>query len=122
MDKYIKEQGQEITNSIGDYASIQHLPKDEEGVIIPYQLGNTDANLLYAYICQLEEENECLKQNKTKEDTIISKENFFKVWKDSNKENILNQYYSYYVTSRKWAKALNEIGKIIDGINEEERS
>lgn len=45
----------------------------------------------------------------------MTREEFKQIWKDSSKENILNQYYDDYITSRKWADTIN---KAIEKIND----
>lgn len=44
----------------------------------------------------------------------MTREEFKQFWKNSSKENILNQYYEDYITSRKWADTIN---KAIEYIN-----
>lgn len=38
----------------------------------------------------------------------MTKEDFYKVWKDSSREDILNQYYYDYKCLRKWGDDINK--------------
>ncbi len=49
-----------IINDLGNYVSNDKPQIDEHNIIIPYSLHYTDANLLFSYICELEEENKKL--------------------------------------------------------------
>ncbi len=51
-----------IILDLGNYASNEKPQMDEHNAIIPYSLHYTDANLLFSYICELEEENKKLKE------------------------------------------------------------
>ena len=56
---------------------------------------------------------------------MISKEDFMKVWKDTSRENILNQFYHDYKTLReeyeKWDKLKKFVKKDIKRWEEEEK-
>ena len=45
---------------------------------------------------------------------MVSKEEFNKVWKDSDKESILNQFYYEHIELRKMIDNFNELEKWID--------
>jgi hypothetical protein len=51
-----------IILDLGNYASNEKPQRNEHNVIIPFSLHYTDANLLFDYICELEEENEKLRK------------------------------------------------------------
>ena len=51
-----------IIFDLGNYASNENPRRDEHNTIIPFSLHYTDANLLFSYICELEEENKKLKE------------------------------------------------------------
>ena len=45
---------------------------------------------------------------------MVSKEEFNKVWKDSDKESILNQFYYEHIELRKMIDNFNELEKWLD--------
>lgn len=45
---------------------------------------------------------------------MISKEDFMKVWKDTSRENILNQFYHDYKTLREEYEKWNELKKWLE--------
>lgn len=56
MDREIET----IVFDLGNYASNEKPQRNEHNTIIPFSLHYTDANLLFSYICELEEENKAL--------------------------------------------------------------
>ena len=48
---------------------------------------------------------------------MISKEDFNKVWKDSNREAILNQYYYDYMELQKVYSIIKEVREYIESYN-----
>lgn len=66
-----------IIFDLGNYASNDKPQRDEHNVIIPFSLHYIDANLLFDYICELEEENKKLKQEL--DNANITKDNYVKL-------------------------------------------
>ena len=58
----MKQEIEAIILDLGNYASNDKPQINEHNVIIPFSLHYTDANLLFGYICELEEENKKLKE------------------------------------------------------------
>ena len=58
----MKQEIDAIILDMGNYASNDKPRLDENGIIVPFFLHYTDANLLMGYISELEEENKKLKQ------------------------------------------------------------
>ncbi len=58
----MKQEIEAIILDLGNYASNEKPQRNEHNVIIPFSLHYTDANLLFSYICELEEENKKLKE------------------------------------------------------------
>jgi len=51
----MKQKIKAIINDLGNYASNEKPQRNEHNVIIPFSLHYTDANLLFGYICELED-------------------------------------------------------------------
>ena len=75
-----------IINDLGNYASNEKPQRNEHNVIIPYSLHYTDANLLFSYICELEEENKKLKEEKNETIECIEKNKQITMFADLRKD------------------------------------
>jgi ribosomal protein S8 len=109
MDSEIKA----IINYLGNYASNDKPQRNEHNVIIPFSLHYTDANLLFSYICELEEENE-----KSKNDIkLLLKENGNKEKVIKKQEEILNKAIEY-IESYNLPKDLKGLSEAPISVNE----
>lgn len=49
---------------------------------------------------------------------MVSKEDFYKVWKDTSREDILNQFYYEHYELIKYQETVDKVNKVIDNMME----